>query len=380
MNEKCSETEDPAKNRRTMKKKSEKFYMSRVLELAAKGEGRTSPNPMVGCVIVKNNAIIGEGYHKKAGGPHAEIEALKKAGAKAKGASLYVNLEPCSHYGKTPPCADAVIRAGIKKVYCAMKDPNPAVSGKGFLRLKKAGITVKNGIMGKEAEELNRVFVKNMKTNLPYVRLKSAISLDGKIALACGKSKWITSKAARAEGKRLRDISDVVLVGINTVLADDPRLDAGSKKGIKKVIFDFHGRIPEKARLFKTAESFGVYVFTSAMPEKKALRLRARGVNVFYQKGISGMIGEKKALEALYKVGIRSILAEGGGGIVSSFIKKRLADEISIHISNKFIGEDGIPYYRGRGLLNLAKAVKLENREIKLTKDDIIINGRLVYE
>ncbi|MFP4466859.1 MAG: bifunctional diaminohydroxyphosphoribosylaminopyrimidine deaminase/5-amino-6-(5-phosphoribosylamino)uracil reductase RibD [Candidatus Goldiibacteriota bacterium] len=359
--------------------KNDELYMKRALEIAGLAEGKTSPNPMVGCVVVKNKVIISEGYHKKAGKPHAEIEALKKAGNKAKGASLYLNLEPCSHYGKTPPCTDAVIKAGIKKVYCAMKDPNPAVSGRGFLKLKKAGITVKNGIMKKEAKELNKVFIKNMKMNLPYVRLKTAISLDGRIALKSGEAKWITSKAARTEGRRLRNISDAVLVGINTVLADDPRLDAENKKGIKKVILDSAGRMPEKGHIFENRGFSDIYIFTKTMKRAKAARLKAKGVNVIFQKGDPVFLDEKKILKELYRAGVRSILVEGGGIVFTFFINKRLADEMNVHISNKLIGEDGIPCYRGRGLLSLDRTVKLENREIKITKDDIIINGKIIY-
>src|SRR6056297_55384 len=208
----------------------DEYYMKQALGLAAKGTGFTSPNPLVGCVMVKNNRVISTAFHKKAGAFHAERLAIMKAGKKAKGADLYVNLEPCAHYGKTPPCTDIIISSGVKRVVIAMKDPNPLVKGKGIRKMRNAGCKVQSGTLKKEAEKLNRIFIKNMKERMPYVLVKAGMSLDGKIALKNGKSKWITSPASRKHAQGLRKQTDAVLVGINTVLKDNPSLSCRTDK------------------------------------------------------------------------------------------------------------------------------------------------------
>jgi diaminohydroxyphosphoribosylaminopyrimidine deaminase/5-amino-6-(5-phosphoribosylamino)uracil reductase len=197
-------------------------FMRRALTLAERGAGRVSPNPMVGCVLVKAGRIVGEGFHRQYGGPHAEVKALKKAGAAARGATAYITLEPCSHFGKTPPCANALIAAGVERVVAAMRDPNPLVNGKGLARLKKAGVAVSTGLLEKDSQRLNHTFISRVSRNRPYVTLKAAVSLDGKMATSAGRSKWITGPAARAEGHKLRAATDAIMVGINTVVSDDP--------------------------------------------------------------------------------------------------------------------------------------------------------------
>ncbi|MBC7189335.1 bifunctional diaminohydroxyphosphoribosylaminopyrimidine deaminase/5-amino-6-(5-phosphoribosylamino)uracil reductase RibD, partial [Candidatus Aerophobetes bacterium] len=238
-------------------------YMRLALSLARKGEGKVSPNPMVGAVLIKNGKIVGKGYHRYFGGPHAEVEAIEDAGKKAKGSSLFVTLEPCCHFGKTPPCTDAIIKSGIKEVFVATIDPNPLNEGKGIRVLKKAGIKVEVGICEKEARELNRWFFKFIKENIPYVIVKSAASLDGKIATFRGDSKWITSEKARRWGKNLRFYADAILVGINTVIKDDPQLLPPKKKErFFRLILDTHLNIPLKAKVLENQDISPTLVFT----------------------------------------------------------------------------------------------------------------------
>lgn len=364
-----------------MKDNKDVFYMKTALELAAKAEGHTSPNPLVGCVIVKSGRVIGEGYHKKAGLAHAEVEALKQAGSKAKGAVLYVNLEPCSHFGKTPPCADAIINAGVKEVVCAMKDPNPLVSGKGFNKLRKAGIKVKTGVLHFEACRLNRIFIKNITLEKPYVVMKAAVSTDGKMALKNGESKWITSAPARQEAQKLRLMCDAILVGINTVINDNPFLDCriDKRKKIKKIILDTNGRMPEKGNIYLNSAPENIYVAVKRMEERKAERMIKRGINIIYLKGNEEKPAPDKVLSELFCRGIRSVLLEGGGTVIASFLKERLIDEAHIHIAPVIMGSDGIPFAGEMGIEKMHDAIKLKNHTVKQCGPDILISGEIKY-
>jgi diaminohydroxyphosphoribosylaminopyrimidine deaminase/5-amino-6-(5-phosphoribosylamino)uracil reductase len=356
-------------------------YMNRAMDLALLAQGHTSPNPMVGCVIVKSGRVIAEGYHKKAGLPHAEAEALKKAGKSAKGSTLYVNLEPCSHFGKTPPCADAIIAAGIREVVAAIKDPNPLVAGKGFARLRKAGIKVRIGISSGRAEKLNRIFLKNKTVHMPYVVAKAAVSTDGKMALKNGVSKWITSAQTRDRSQQLRRMCDAILVGINTVIMDDPFLDCriDAKKKMKKVVFDYMGRMPENGNIYKNSDPLDIYILTVEMNAKKSARLRARGINIITAPGAGERIDENEALKKLFAAGICSVLVEGGGSMITSFLREKLVDEMYLHIAPIIIGSDGIPFAGVFGIDEMAKAIKLGNSTVEMSGPDIILSGTPVY-
>jgi diaminohydroxyphosphoribosylaminopyrimidine deaminase/5-amino-6-(5-phosphoribosylamino)uracil reductase len=365
-----------------MSTKNDIKYMKLALSLAARALGHTSPNPMVGCVIVKNNSIISTGYHKKAGMPHAEAEALKKAGSRAKGAALYVNLEPCSHAAKlTPPCADDIIRRGVREVVAAVRDPNPAVSGRGFARLRKNGVKVRTGVLGSEAEALNAVFFKNMRKRAPYVYIKAGMSADGKIALKNRRSKWITSRESREHSQELRKRCDAILVGINTILADDPYLDCriDSRKRIKKVILDSRGRTPADASLFKRCEASDVFIFTAGMKKAKIKMFKNKGVNVIMSKISGGMIPCRFVLRELFRRGVMSVLVEGGAGVASSFLKDRLVDEAHFYIAPKIIGSDGLSYFGEMGFRDLRRIFRLVDTSVTRIKDDILLKGKVKY-
>jgi diaminohydroxyphosphoribosylaminopyrimidine deaminase/5-amino-6-(5-phosphoribosylamino)uracil reductase len=362
-------------------KKSDEYFIKKTFELAEKATGNTSPNPLVGCLIFKNGKIISEAYHKKAGEKHAEKIALEKAGEKAKDAILYVNLEPCCHFGKTPPCTDAIIRSGIKKVVAAMKDPNPLVNGKGFKELKNAGIKIKEGVLKKEAEFLNRIFIKNVTQKKPYIFLKAGISVDGKIALKNGQSKWITSEKSRKHSQILRKMADAILVGINTVLVDNPFLDCriDKEKRIKKIILDSNCRIPINANLFKNSEPKDIFIFIKKGDKSKIKKLIDEGVNVIIDKSKGNVIDENFVVDNLYKNNIMSVLVEGGSKIATSFLKKRLVDEIYLYISPKIIGNDGISFFGELNFTDLHKIFSIKKTSIVELGSDILLTGTLKY-
>ncbi|OHB57495.1 MAG: riboflavin biosynthesis protein RibD [Planctomycetes bacterium GWF2_42_9] len=291
-------------------------YMRMALAIAAKGRGRVEPNPMVGAVIVKNGKIIGKGYHERFGGPHAEINALKNCKVSPEGATLYVTLEPCCHFGKTPPCTDAVIKAGIKKVVAAVQDPTKKVAGKGFKILKKAGIEVVCGVCEKEAKELNAPFFKFAKTKKPYVIVKWAQSKDGFLARSDNK-RWISNAACRKDVQNIRRRVQAVLVGINTVLADNPMLTVRPDNGRQpvRIVLGKESKLPQDCNLIKTAKKWPVYVFNG------------RNLN--------------NVLNRLGKMNVQQVLAEGGAKVISSFLKENLADEIIVYTSNETLGENG---------------------------------------
>jgi diaminohydroxyphosphoribosylaminopyrimidine deaminase/5-amino-6-(5-phosphoribosylamino)uracil reductase len=353
------------------------FYMTKCLELAQKAEGHTSPNPMVGCVIVKNNKIISFGFHKKAGLPHAEAEALAKAGKRAKAATLYVNLEPCCHTNKrTPPCSQAIIKSGIKQVVAATFDPNPHVAGCGFSMLKSRGIKVVSNVLKKEAEYLNRMYLKNIQNSMPYIMMKAGISLDGKIALKNGISKWITSPESLQHAQGLRRQCDAILAGINTVLVDNPYLDCriDKTKKLKKIILDNHGRTPQNANIFKYSAMSDVFIAASAIKQAKQKQLQNIGINVLKSRSLTALMSE------LYSSGITSILIEGGSGVITSFIKEKLIDEAYFYIAPKIIGADGIPFVRNLGFTKLDKTYTIVNAKYTRLGYDVLINGNIKYK
>ncbi len=357
--------------------------MRRVLELAGRAAGRTSPNPMVGAVIVKNGRVIAEGYHKKAGGPHGEIAALRKAGARARGAQLILNLEPCCHQGRTPPCTEAIIAAGIREVYVGMRDPNPLVAGKGLRRLKKAGIAVFSGILKEECLGLNEAFVKYIQTGRPWVVLKSAISLDGKIATAGGHSQWITGPEARERVHRMRDRVDAILVGPGTVLKDNPRLTTRLKKGRGKnparVILDSRFQIPLKARVFHHADRETViYATSNKAPVSRVRRLRDRGVDVRLFPENNGKISLKSLMRQLGKMEITSVMIEGGGGLNASALQEKIVDKAILFLAPRLIGGDAAPgMVGGPGIKHLRQAWSIKNLMVTPVGADWMVEGYL---
>lgn len=356
-------------------------FMARALELAALGHGRTSPNPLVGAVVVRDGAIIGEGYHMKAGTPHAEIHALKAAGESARGSTLYVTLEPCCHYGRTPPCTEAIIKAGVKRVIVATYDPNPLVSGKGIRSLQEAGIEVQVGILEDEAQRLNEVFFKYIRTGRPFVILKAAMSIDGKIATRTGDSRWITGKEARLNVQRLRVASDAIMVGIGTVLADNPlltvRLPGESKKPLR-VIMDSSLRLPENSRLVQTARDAPVIV--AAVPGKyrkeKRMLLEDKGVEVFDVPGADGMVNIEGVLEELGRREVTALLLEGGGTLNASALQAGMVDKFVFFLAPLIVGGRDAPgAFGGIGCETLDGALRLADLRIEKVGADLMVTG-----
>lgn len=311
-------------------------YMKLALQLAASARGNTNPNPLVGAVIVKDGVIVGTGMHRKAGEPHAEVYAFNMAGEQAKGATLYVTLEPCSHYGKTPPCALRVKESGVSRVFVAMQDPNPSVAGRGIQLLRDAGIEVEVGLLEDEARLLNERFIHNMLTNRPFIRTKYAMTLDGKIATHTGDSKWITADAAREDVHRIRHEVDGILVGIQTVLADNPslttRLPENYGKNPTRIIFDTQLRTPLDANVCND-EAPTIFVVGSDVTEAQKAPFEALGKTI-----ITAGTTLEETLETLHTHGITDILVEGGGAIHSSFIRAQLVNQYIIYVAPKIIG------------------------------------------
>lgn len=318
------------------------------------------PNPLVGCVLVKGGRAVGEGWHRRFGGRHAEAEALRVAGSAARGATAYVTLEPCSHSGKTPPCADALIAAGIRRVVAALRDPNPMVKGRGIRRLRRAGVRVDAGLLAAQARELNLPFLTRMTRNRPFVILKAAVTLDGKMSTDSGRSKWITSPAARAEGHRLRAAADAVLVGVGTVLADDPSLTShGKGRNPIRVILDSRGRTPAKAKVRDSSAPTLIYSRGSVPTANGHLDLRA-------------------VLKDLAARGVGTLLVEGGPEVHTSFLKARLADEVRIFMAPKLAGgAKARTFFEGAGVAEMADALRLEGLAVRHIGPDLLISGRV---
>lgn len=351
----------------------DKQYMELAIKLAESTAGQTSPNPQVGCVIVKNHEIKGVGTHLRAGEHHAEIHALNMAGYAAKGATAYVTLEPCAHHGQTPPCSDALIRAGIKRVVIASTDPNPEVSGRGMERLRDAGITVESGLMKEEADYINRWFFHSITHGIPYVTLKFATSLDGKLATSSGESQWITNEESREDVHRLRHFSDAILIGSKTVIADDPSLTTRLKDGGNnpiRVILDRSFKTPPKSRIVVDRDApTWIYTLSNAAP---------RRIKQFNNKGTAVYtIDEEKdflqaVLENLAYKGVRSLLVEGGGTINDAFLNSGHFNEV-IHYQAPVIigGKDAKSAFSGMGVQTLADAPRLKLLKEEHFGDDI---------
>lgn len=333
------------------------FYINECIKLAKKGEGYVSPNPLVGCIIIKNGEIIGKGYHKEFGGPHAEVNAInnaKKNGKDLRHSTLYINLEPCSHYGKTPPCTDLIIKENISKVVIGIKDPNPEVNGKGIKKLKNAGIKVEYGILQKECEELNKFFIKFISKKIPYVTLKIAQSIDGKIALSNNKSKYITGNDSLKFAHKLRSEYDSVLIGKNTAMLDNPSLTVRLVKGRNpyRIVIDKDSKLPDNLNIFTDEFSDKTLIFNS--PEKKDIPLI-------------------KILKELYSLNISSVLVEGGANIFSQFVEKNLFDDVYLITAPKIIG-DGISAFRDFKITSLSKTKKLFLDNSYMLGEDLVLH------
>ena len=355
--------------------------MHLALSLARKGMGTTSPNPMVGAVLVRGNRVIGKGYHRKAGMPHAEIVALNDAKEEARGATLYINLEPCAHVGRTPPCVNSIIAAGVRRVVVAMLDPNPLVNGKGVNELKKAGIEVKVGLLEEEAKRLNEAFVVYMEKKRPFFTMKGAVSLDGKIATKTCDSKWISNEESRRYVNKLRSSVDGIMVGINTVILDNPLLIpkiARPKKFPVRIILDSKLRIPLSCDVVKTSEKYKTWVFTAedSRPDKET-KLRSMGLDVVrVPKDESGRVSPKHVCEALFKREIMHVLVEGGGEINSGLLKEGLLDKIVLFYAPIIIGGKGAyNLIGGKGIDFLKDAYKIDIAAVKRFKEDIYLEG-----
>jgi len=352
-------------------------FMRRTLELAAKALGRTSPNPVVGAVIVRNGRIIGEGFHRRAGLPHAEREALRRITETARGATIYVNLEPCSHYGRTPPCADALIEAGIKRVVVGMVDPNPLVQGRGLRRLRRAGIAVATGVLREECERLNEDFACFIRTGRPFVTLKLAASLDGRIAAASGDSQWISGEQSRRVVHELRNRVDAILVGAETVRNDDPRLTCRMRGGRDplRVVLDGRLSITPSARVCTQPSTAPTLIATSedhGRGEKQA-QLEAQGVQVVCLPGKNGQVPLRPLLVELGRRAHKSVLIEGGGRIAAAALREGVVDKVLFFYAPLLLGGEGRAMIGPLGIDRVAAGQKLHTITVERIGKDILV-------
>lgn len=351
-------------------------FMRLALRAGRSGLGRTSPNPPVGAVVVKNGAIVGSGFHARAGLPHAEVGALHEAGRRARGATLYVTLEPCNHHGRTPPCSEAVLAAGIRRVVIGTTDPNPKVAGKGAERLRAAGLDVETGVLQRECDELIAFFRKHVATGVPFVTLKLAASLDGRIATANGDSQWITGPASRRHVHLLRDQHDAVLVGAETAILDDPELTCRRRGGRnpRRVVVDGRLRLPPTAKLVATAGEVPTLVFTARGADAaRVAALRSAGVEVVVLPARNGMLRWKRILAELGRRDVSSVLVEGGGQVAAALLRERQVDRLNLFLAPMLIGGDGRPVLGPLGVARLRDALALGNLEVRRFSGDLFL-------
>ena len=358
-------------------------FMRRALELAAQARGLTSPNPMVGAVVVAGGEIVGEGVHPGAGQPHAEVEALAVSGARAHGATLYVNLEPCAHVGRTPPCAPGIVTAGIRRVVAALRDPNPLVSGRGFGLLRAGGVDVTVGVLQDDAARLNRAFLVAMCEHRPHVTLKGGMTLDGRIADVHGDSQWITGAAARRRAHELRSESDAIVVGIETVLRDDPqltvRLDRPWPREPYRVVLDSAGRMPPAARVISAGTpSRTIVAVSSSAPATHCVRLAARGVTVLRCPGPDGRVDLQRVLAELFTREVRAVLVEGGGEVHMAFVDAGLVDAVAVFMAPLMLGGRGATSLLGGAGRALKDAVHLDGMQLTRVGDDVLIEATVI--
>ena len=358
--------------------KNDEYYMQLALDLAASARGNTNPNPMVGAVLVNNGVIVGTGLHRKAGEPHAEVHAFRMAGDHAKDATLYVTLEPCSHFGKTPPCANLVKESGVKRVVIAMKDPNPDVAGRGIQLLRDAGIEVEVGILEAQAYKLNERFIYNMLTSRPYIVAKYAMTADGKIAAATGDSQWVTGDDAREDVHEYRHEMDGILVGIGTVLADSPslttRLVSKEGKNPVRIVLDSQLQTPLTAHVVQTDDARTIIVTSIDASKQRETALAAKGVTILRVATTHGSVDLEQALEALYKEGITDILVEGGAGVHASFFQQNLVQKAIIYMAPKVLGgAHSITPVGGADVQVMSEAIDFEFDTVNFVGNDLRI-------
>lgn len=363
------------------------FYMGLALDLAERARGQTTPNPLVGCVIAKGGRILGRGWHRQAGGPHAEVFALLEAGEEARGADLYVTLEPCSHTGRTPPCADAVIKAGVRRVVVALSDPNPLVAGQGLKKLQEAGIEVEAGLLGSRAALQNEAFLHSIRFKRPFVHLKLAATLDGRTAAASGDSKWITSETARERVHLLRKAAGVVMVGVNTANGDDPllnvRLPGQEVSPTVRVVVDPTLRSLPSLKMFQPGEAkWTILACGPSADSDKVKYFEGLGVKVIKVDELSpGNLDLKPLLETLYQAGFMEVLAEGGAGLAGSLFTLRLVERCHFFYSPKVLGgADAVPMVGGKSPELISGAVELSDVVVDRAGPDIYVTGRTVWK
>ena len=355
---------------------ADRQWMARAFELARRGQYTTDPNPRVGCLLVKDGQVVGEGWHQRAGGPHAEAHALPVAGSAARGATAYVTLEPCNHHGKTPPCSQALIDAGVARVVYALDDPNPLVAGQGAARLRAHGIQVDSGLMSEESEALNPGFLKRMRSGMPYVRVKLAASLDARTALASGESRWITSRAARADGQRGRAMSSVVLTGVGTILADDPalnvRIDESDRQPLR-VVLDSQLRTPSDSRVIHREGQ--VLILATVDDAHRRRSLERQGVEVAIVPAQDGRPDLRAVLRLLAQRGANEIWVEAGQVLAGAFVRERLFDELVVYLAPCLLGNDARPLLDLPALVNLDDRISLRFAECRSVGDDLRITA-----
>jgi diaminohydroxyphosphoribosylaminopyrimidine deaminase/5-amino-6-(5-phosphoribosylamino)uracil reductase len=349
------------------------FFMRLALREAARGLGRTSPNPAVGAVLVKNGRVIARGHHQKAGGPHAEVVVLRSAGARARGADLYTTLEPCDHYGRTPPCSRAILEAGVRRVFTGSFDPNPLVNGKGVARLRRAGVEVVTGVLAEACDELNAPWFTFMKRGRPFVTLKAAVTLDGRIATRTGDARWVTGEPARRWVHRLRSRVDAVLVGSGTARADDPRLTARVPGGRDplRVVLDTDLSLPTNLHLFRQRSTAPTLV-AHASSRRREL---GPGVELLRCRRGPGGVDLEDLLARLAARGVTHLLVEGGAAVHGRFLEAGLVDRLAILVAPKLAGADGIPLAAGRGPARMADALSLSDVRVERLGDDVLVTG-----
>jgi len=363
-----------------MIKSLDDYYMGLALKLALKAKGSTSPNPLVGAVVVKAGKIIGRGFHARAGLAHAEIVALDEAGKKAKGATLYVTLEPCTHIGRTPPCINRIIGSGIKEVVIGMVDPNPLNNGKGVMLLKQSNIKVRVGVLSDQLKKINESFIKYITTKLPFVTVKVAESLDGRIATRTGDSKWITSDKSRAFAHGIRKNYDAIMVGVNTVLRDNPSLNAwSSQKKLIKIVVDSNLSISENSNIF-AGDSQVIIITLASRPgqETENRKNLAAKAKILEAREKAGQINLRDALKRLARLQISNIIVEGGGTLIGSLFDERLVDKILFFISPKIIGgKEAVSSVMGNGVKRIDQAIKLSDLKIRRLGEELLVEANI---
>ncbi len=365
-----------------MTRENDVQFMNRALELAARGQGHVEPNPMVGCVAVKDDVCIAEGWHQRFGGSHAEIEALQQAGDSVAGGTLYVTLEPCCHQGKTPPCSEAIVKAGIRRVVVAMRDPFPQVDGGGIARLQSAGIEVQVGVREEAARELNAPYLKLIQTGRPWVISKWAMTLDGKLATRTGDSKWISNEKSRAIVHQIRGRADAILVGHGTAKQDDPLLTArpAGPRTATRIVMDSESAIRDDSQLVRTAKQIPVLIATSdKAPLEHRQRLEQAGCEVLLLTGTSNTAGVEQLLDELGRRRMTNVLVEGGGTLLGSFFDARAVDEVHVFIAPKIVGGQATAI-QGQGIATIAQALQLDSARGIDLDGDLYLNGKVRHQ